>query len=124
MRQLESSPAGDTAASVLDEWYQTVRDVPLCELSIGDVARACRQSLYLEYLIPVAITHLEKDPCAGDQYDGELLVSLRSAPCEFWARRPDLKDQLFNILSTSDLSDLDHASQADVQFIKKRAQLP
>ena len=68
----------------LPTWYRKVRDVPLDELGLEDVARACRQQIHLNHTVPLALKFLETDPLSGEMYDGELLVSLNSVPVDFW----------------------------------------
>ncbi|QIA03874.1 contact-dependent growth inhibition system immunity protein [Pseudomonas fluorescens] len=78
-RDLEELPFLDIATQdgcSLDEWYVSVRDVPINELAVGDICRALRQELFTRYVLPVAVALLSDDVLAGDRYDGELLVAL------------------------------------------------
>jgi hypothetical protein len=50
------------------------------------------QDIGARYLVPIALGHLEADPCvAGDFYPGDLLCSVLSLPREFWSANPELK---------------------------------
>jgi len=64
--------------SSLDEWFSGILDVPIDELEVGDVARAIRQDIFLEYILPKAEIILQKDPLAGEDYDGQLISSIAS----------------------------------------------
>jgi CDI immunity proteins len=88
MRSLEKQPSSDHGYSALDEWYLSIRDIPLYDLPIGDIARSLRQSLYPDFVVPVAIRHLRENPLAGHLYDGELLVSLRNGPKDSQSAAP------------------------------------
>jgi hypothetical protein len=90
LRVLErrSDAAADTTSdpSSLGTWYKAVRDTPIDELSTGDICRACRQQLFPHEIVPEALRRLLADPMSGDLYDGELLVSLKSVPKDYWIR--------------------------------------
>jgi hypothetical protein len=122
MRSLEEGP-WDGGDSALDHWYRTIRDVPLAELPIADLARACRQGLFPEDVVPVAVGRLREDPTAGDQYGGELLASLRGVPEGYWERRHNLRSELSAILASLEASGLDDELTADVKAIRKNVGL-
>jgi CDI immunity proteins len=46
--------------------------------------RACRQQVFPEAVVPIAIKALRKDPLAGEMYDGELIVALGEISREYW----------------------------------------
>jgi hypothetical protein len=73
--------------------------------------------------VPVAIRHLGENPLAGDLYDGELLVSLRNVAGGFWARREDLRSGLSEILARLDMTHLDAEAVADIDVIRKNADI-
>lgn len=64
-----------TNRSSLDEWFSSILDIPIDELSIFDISRSIRQDLFLEYVLPRAEVFLNEDPLAGD-YDGQLLYDV------------------------------------------------
>ena len=103
----------------VDEWYRSIRDIPLDDLPIGDIARSLRQSLFPDFVVPVAIRHLRENPLAGDLYDGELLVSLRNVGGDFWRRREVLRSNLARLLSRLDTGGLDPGVVADINAIRK-----
>lgn len=89
-RQIESckgiAAADEGDDSSLGKWYQTVRDTPLGQFSDKDLGIACRQQVYMEFVVPVLLSRLESEPLAGDMYDGELLIALAALPRQFWAK--------------------------------------
>ncbi len=68
----------------LPAWYRTVYHTPLEELTIEDLCKASRQQLHIEQIIPIALARLREEPMAGEMFDGELLVSLRSVGVDYW----------------------------------------
>jgi hypothetical protein len=124
MRSLEGGPLGDGGTSALDDWYRSIRDIPLSDLSAADVARSCRQALFPDHVVPLAIRHLRENPLVGDLYDGELLVSLRNVDETFWRRREDLRRELSKILARLEMIDLDDETAADIEAIRKNADVP
>ncbi|WP_313109670.1 contact-dependent growth inhibition system immunity protein [Atlantibacter sp.] len=61
-----------THRSSLDEWFSSILNIPIDDLSIFDISRSIRQDVFLEYVLPRAEAFLNEDPLAGD-YDGQLL---------------------------------------------------
>lgn len=61
--------------SSLDEWFYSILDIPIDELSIFDISRSIRQNVFLEYVLLRAEVFLNEDPLAGD-YDGQLLYDI------------------------------------------------
>lgn len=83
-RDLDHDVACLGADTALDDWYESVRDIPLVDLDDQCLARALRQQLFLPSVVPQAIARLEVDPLAGAQYEGELLAALGTIPASFW----------------------------------------
>ncbi len=75
-------------------WYRQIYTTRLRDFAIEDVCRACRQRIYPEHMVPIACAHLEKDPLAGEMYDGELADALCSLDVGFWVAHPDLRDRV------------------------------
>jgi hypothetical protein len=84
-------------ASALEEWYNQVRDTPLENMGIGDLARACRQNIFPSAVVPICLLRLEEDPLAGDLYDGELLLALKGLPRDYWATHPQEKSEFLRL---------------------------
>lgn len=70
----------------LAAWYRSIREVPLDQLGLEDIAKATRQQVHIEHVVPLALRLLQADPLAGEMYDGELLVSLKSVPSHYWSK--------------------------------------
>ncbi|MBL6707633.1 MAG: hypothetical protein ISQ06_16100 [Planctomycetaceae bacterium] len=122
-RSLEKKQAGgewQPGSSPLDEWYEAIRDTPIDELSDGNLCRACRQQLYLDAIIPIAVSRLRLDPLAGDMYDGELIASLKAVPSEFWhsssSEAAAVRSAIAETLRENDDGDL----KADIQELVAR----
>ena len=94
------------ACSSLDAWYQSVREVPLDQLGVGDICRALRQDLYVREVLPVAIAFFEDDVFAGDRYDGELLYALVDLSEGYWRENAEASRKARLALAI-DISDLD-----------------
>jgi len=106
----------------LPAWYRAVRETPLSELSLEDLCRACRQKIYPEYIVPLAVRHLKADPCAGEMYGGELLVALKSVPSNYWEEHPEDRTTVRRIIEQS-LSDLDEDVRQDALELLSLIQL-
>ena len=77
----------------LEVWYAEVRDTKIGELSVGDLARSCRQNLHLEAIVPRCLEKLQ----AGELYDGELLTSLKKVSSAYWASHPSERMQFLRL---------------------------
>lgn len=113
-RDLESSPVSGDEQSALGEWYASVRDMPIRELGVDDLARACRQGLYLDHVVPVALSVLRDDVKAGYQYDGELASVLTRLPLPFWRSNEDFLQSAVDVLKHG-MSDLDEDVRKEVE---------
>nr|WP_254640039.1 contact-dependent growth inhibition system immunity protein [Chitinophaga sp. GbtcB8] len=61
------------------------RQKRLAEYTIEDLRLMIGQKQGLDYLVPLALNHLEEDPFVeGDFYEGDLLVNVLKCQCEFW----------------------------------------
>lgn len=88
-RELDGTVLLLEPSSALEQWYLDVRDIPMTEMGVFDLARSCRQRLYLGVVVPICMDHLKQDPLAGELFDGELLLSLKGLPEDFWRTHPD-----------------------------------
>jgi hypothetical protein len=84
--------------SALSDWYVRMRDVPLSAFGIEDLCKSVRQNLYPEYVVPTAIEAIEKEPLAGEMYDGELAVSFRAVSVAFWHEHQELAGRLLSVM--------------------------
>jgi hypothetical protein len=72
---------------------------PLNQFTVEDLRIMIGQRLGLEFLIPIALDHLEHDPLVeGDFYPGDLLKMTLDAGEEFWARHPEYHEHIRKII--------------------------
>ncbi len=77
-----------------------LRRKPLRDFTIEDLRIMIGQNFSLEYLVPLAIEHLQRDPfAAGDFYEGDLLGSVLRVQSGFWQQRPDLRQAVEAIIA-------------------------
>jgi hypothetical protein len=96
--------------SPIELWYRRVRETPLSELSASDLARACRQGIFVEDVIPEALGRLRTELVAGDWF-GELLQSLMQLPLVMWTD-PENRGKFRQLLDAARTSgDLDPEDQ-------------
>lgn len=88
-----AAPAGATG---LVERVHRLRTVKLRDLSIEDVATLLGQREGAEWIVPLALDHLERDPMAGALYPGQLLANALLNP-EYWDRFPRDLGRLWSI---------------------------
>lgn len=67
--------------------------MPISDMAAGDLCRACRQRLFLEYVVPAALRQLRSDPSAGELFDGELASVIARIPEPFWRAHPELRSE-------------------------------
>lgn len=106
----------------LEIWYEEVRNIPIADLASGDVAKAIRQNVWLEQILPRAVEILKSDPAAGDKYEGELVVALSSVPPAFWKSNTGLSRDVSAVVyaSISALEE-DVRQDADELLLKLRS---
>ncbi|MEI6222680.1 MAG: contact-dependent growth inhibition system immunity protein [bacterium] len=75
----------------LPRWYDSIRKIPIKDLSIEDICKLCRQKFFFDYILPIAIELLTKDPNAGELYKGELLNAIKQISNEDWNMIKDYK---------------------------------
>lgn len=68
----------------LEQWFASIINTPLAEFTHFDLARACRQRMFHEQVVPFALGVLRENPLSGELYDGELLSALLGLPQEYW----------------------------------------
>jgi len=86
---VEELPAVAGDEYPLPAWYRSVREVPIDKLSIEDIAKALRQQIHPEHVVPRALQILQTDPLAGEMYDGELFASLNGVTPDHWVNHSD-----------------------------------
>jgi hypothetical protein len=86
--------------SYLVRTCHALRRKPLRDFSVEDLRIMIGQNFSLEYLVPLAIEHLRRDPfAAGDFYPGDLLINVLRVKSSFWQQRPDLRHAIENIIA-------------------------
>lgn len=71
-----------------------LRKVPLRLFTIENLRIMLGQNIGSQYLVPIALEHLEVEPFVeGDFYPGDLLCNVLSLPHSFWLDYPDLRDR-------------------------------
>ena len=100
LEELGAVPStGLEGGSYLLSQLRRLRTVPMKELRIEDIRLLIGQSLGLEFLVPVALDHLEAHPlAAGDFYPGDLLKNVMEVPEPFWNNHAELRERLVNAL--------------------------
>ena len=100
-RNLESSDKGMSRIShddsPLGKWYRSVQDTPISEFTDEDLSRACRQELFLNHIVPLAIVRLEEEPLVGEMYEGEMFVAMKSIPILYWKDHPLIWKRLLKV---------------------------
>lgn len=87
--------------SPLELWYDSIRNNNIEELKIEDLCKCMRQNIFLEYTIPIVIKHVKENINSGDMYDGEMLISLKYVPEEFWHNNFKLKNELIEMIKNN-----------------------
>jgi hypothetical protein len=96
-KQDHSLPATLPQEWPLEKWFAAVIDLPLEALTVFDLARACRQNIYVDAVMPYCLRALEAVPLSGELYDGELLAAVMGLPTEFWVAHPQQRDSLIAV---------------------------
>lgn len=106
--------------SSLEQWYDSIRDTTLVSLSDADTSRACRQRLFPEFIVPIAIDRLRSNPLAGKKYPGELLVAVEHIPRAYWKNYVGQAGELVDVLKRIDIRECNqYAIGAIVQLEEK-----
>ena len=102
LQELEGQDWGEASfPSYLVRTCHALHRKPLRDFTVEDLRIMIGQNFSLEYLIPLALEHLQREPLAeGDFYPGDLLgcVLGRVEP-EFWQKRPDLRQAVEEIVA-------------------------
>ncbi|WP_023639579.1 contact-dependent growth inhibition system immunity protein [Dickeya zeae] len=104
--------------SSLDMWFESVLDVPIDSLALKDLCRAIRQKVYVNQLIPRALSVLTEDPLAGEYYDGELVAALSTLDNDDLASSKEAFIKIKNIIDSIDVTELNEKMRIDITKIK------
>ena len=101
LQDLDGQDWGEaTFPSYLVRTCHALRRKPLREFTVEDLRIMIGQNIGLEYLVPLALERLQRDPfAAGDFYPGDLLGSVLKVQSSFWQQRPDLRQAVAAIVA-------------------------
>jgi len=93
LQELEGHDWGETPfSSHLVRTCYALRRKPLRDFTIEDLRTMIGQNIGLDYLMPIAIEQLQRNPlAAGDFYPGDLLEKVLQVQADFWLTHPDLR---------------------------------
>ena len=96
---------GPEIDSFLVKECHRLRRTPLGEFTPGDLRIMIGQNIGLQYLIPLAIEYLQKDPLVeGDYFPGDLLSVVLRAESDFFVTCPHYRQEVERIVSQALLS--------------------
>jgi hypothetical protein len=100
LQELERQDWGEeTFPSYLVRTCHALRRKPLRDFTVEDLRIMIGQNFSLNYLIPLAIEHLQQDPLvAGDFFPGDLLANVLKVKADFWHMHPGLRLVIENIV--------------------------
>jgi hypothetical protein len=88
----------DFPSSLIEKCFK-YRKIPVSDLSVEQLRLLIGQKIGLPFIIPIAITELQKNILAeGDFYPGDLLTSLLRLAEENWNQNPKEKNKLIELL--------------------------
>jgi hypothetical protein len=102
----------------LSDWYRSIKNSDIDNLTLNDLVKSIRQNLYLGFLMKNILKFLYDDINCGDNYDGELLVSLKFINVDFWKNNKDIS-LLFKNLIEEKFIDIDSDIKEDATEILK-----
>jgi hypothetical protein len=97
-----------------------LRRVPLKDFTIEDLRLMIGQGFSLEYLVPLALERLDREPfAAGDFYPGDLIKNVLGIKREFWSQYPRLREKMCSIVEKAkaeiDMIDLGDEIKEDIK---------
>src|SRR5258708_1749 len=100
LQELDGQDWGEaTFPSYLVRTCHALRRKPLRDFTIEDLRIMIGQNFSLNYLIPLAIEHLQQDPLvAGDFFPGDLLANVLKVKADFWHTHPNLRQGVEEIV--------------------------
>jgi hypothetical protein len=91
LEQIEDHAWGAPPADAtrLIKTVYALRHKPVGLMNAEDLRVLVLQQVSLDVLVPVALTHLARNPLAeGDFYPGDLLAAVLKVPATFWREHP------------------------------------
>lgn len=74
----------DEALYPLQEWYNTLIDKTMDDITIADVLRMIRQKMFIKLAMQKAVEILQRNVFAGELYDGQLIDKISEIDSEFF----------------------------------------
>lgn len=102
--------------SPLSNWYHGLRKIPISEFCVEDLCKCIRQNIYIAHIIIYVINVLKNNSLAGEIYDGELAVSLKTIDSAFWVNHIVEKNQIKEILLNS-IEQFDEDVKSDIHEV-------
>jgi hypothetical protein len=99
----------DTVTRLVQEAHR-LRSVPIGQMTTEDLRLLLGQAIGTEYLMPLALERLRRDPLAqGDFYPGDLLVGVLRTDTAYWSTHPNelraLKEVRLGLMDMDDVPD-------------------
>jgi len=100
LQELEGQDWGEpNFPSYLVRTCHALRRKPLRDFTVEDLRIMIGQNISLNYLMPLAIEQLQRDPlAAGDFYPGDLLANVLKVKSGFWQLQPHLRRAVQDIV--------------------------
>lgn len=100
LQELERQDWGEPPfPSSLVRTCHALRRKPLRDFTVEDLRIMIGQNISLNYLMPLAIEHLQRDPlAAGDFYPGDLLATVLRVTSGFWQVQPRLRQAVQDLV--------------------------
>jgi hypothetical protein len=77
-----------------------LRKKPLAQFSVEDLRIMIGQGISLQWLVPVALGVLDREPLSeGDFYQGDLLASVLRIDSSFWAKHQQWRERVLRRLN-------------------------
>lgn len=100
IEQLEQDYRGDAApnSSPITSECHRLRQVPLRDLTTGDLLLLIRRDISLQRLVPLALSLVEANPLLeGRYYPADLTLALLRSESAFWKRHPEYSRRLIAV---------------------------
>jgi len=77
----------DNATGLVRECHR-LRTVPVGTLTDDDLRLLLRQTIGVNWLVPLALNRLAAEPLAGESYPGDLLIAVLGVGTSYWDDHP------------------------------------
>jgi hypothetical protein len=101
LEELEGDNWGDpTYGSHVVMTCHAIRRKRVCDLTVEELRLAIGQEMGLAFLLPAAVSHLQREPlAAGDFFPGDLLVKVLRVRPAIWQSSPPLKGPRADVIA-------------------------